>query len=413
MDHRLPGRADMARVSTLHASRASLRRDHRPLTLEGLIRTPHVERMAEAIHPWMGLTQADPTAWLLESEEEPARWLTITGLSGIDEEQAEEERDASVSSEIVRSLIGTITPWDEAHSASGHNSPGYLPNLLHLLADLGARAGDDVRIEAALDQLGARQRSNGGFLSFGRAPRQKEPMWGSLPCDTHTITEVLVRFGRHDAPATRRGLERMAEDLTNTSQGLAWTCVPDPDVGFRGPGRKGDLCPQVTLEALRTFARLPHAERPSGLEDAARTVLDVWRRRETMQPYMFGHGYRFKTVKWPPNWYGVYWMLDALGRYPGLWAHGPSEDRRSLAELARCAIDYNVSEDGTVTPRSVFRGFERFSFGQKRLPSPIATAMLSLVVRRLSDLRCEIEAVDVITLASSKGGSGTARPPRR
>jgi len=170
----------------------------------------------------------------------------------------------------------------------------------------------------------------------------------------------------------------------------------------------------VTLEALRAFARLPEALRPPRLLDAAQTVLRAWRVRGHEKPYLFGHGRQFKTVKWPAFWYGAYWVLDALSRYPALWRGrgARSEDRRAVAEMAACLVAYNFGPDGRVTPRSCFKGFERFSFGQKKDASAFATARLCALLRRLNALTDDIAAVDVRTLASSKGGKGTAAPPR-
>jgi hypothetical protein len=124
----------------------------------------------------------------------------------------------------------------------------------------------------------------------------------------------------------------------------------------------------VTLEALRTFARLPQRQRPDGLLEVARVALRAWRVRGREQPYMFGHGRTFKTVKWPVTWYGAHSVLDALGRYPPLWRgrHADPGDRAALAELAACLVAYNAGPAGTVTPRSAWRGFETCSFGQKK-----------------------------------------------
>ena len=372
------------------------------------------EGMSAAAEPWARILGADPRPWLLDSDEAPARWVTLTALNDLPgvHPDVRAERAAAVSSPMVQALLDRLPPWGEDTAVSGHDRPAYLPNMLALLADLGLRGGDDDRVERALDGLCAHQDDGGRFLSFGRAPKRPEPLWGSLPCDTHIITEVLVRYGRADDPATRLGLARIAADLASTPQGSAWTCIPDPAVGFRGPGRKGDVCPQVSLEALRTFARLPPNERPAGLEDAARTLLGVWRDRGAARPYMFGHGYRFKTVKWPAFWYSTYWELDTLGRYPDLWRRGAAADRRALAELVACLVAYNVSPDGTVTPRSTYQGFSRHSFGQKKEASPVATAWLAAVVRRFSELAGEVAAVDVTALGSSTGGTGTPRPPR-
>jgi len=366
----------------------------------------------EAPEPWVGLFQVDPRPWILASDEAPARWVRLSRLMDLSDGQIEPERAAAVTSPMVLQLIPRLTPWGEEAAVSGHDSPAYVPNLLHLMADMGVRGGDDEKVEETLDALSAHQYQDGRFLAYGRAPGHAKPLWGSLPCDTHIITEVLIRYGRVDHSATKRGLDRVAADLQLTNQGLGWTCIPDPAVGFRGPGRKGDVCPQVTLEALRLFSRIPPDERPERLEEAAITALATWSGRGTEQPYMFGHGYRFKTVKWPPLWYGVYWALDTLGRYPGLWQSGPQWVRQALAELLACLVVYNVSPDGTVTPKSVYRGFEAFSYGQKKRSSPMATALTAEVVRRLAELADEASVVDPGRLTSSKGGSGTPVLPR-
>jgi hypothetical protein len=166
---------------------------------------------------------------------------------------------------------------------------------------------------------------------------------------------------------------------------------------------------------LRAWSYVPVADHPVDLAEVARVSLRVWRSRGDEQPYMFGHGSRFKTVKWPTTWYDVHGVIDTLGRYPALW-RGPEadpDDRRALAELVACLIAYNIADDGTVTPRSSYRGFEDYSFGQKQRPSPFATARLLQVLHRFDDLCDEAAAVDVTALTSSKGGTGIARPPKQ
>jgi hypothetical protein len=316
--------------------------------------------------------------------------------------------------ETTRALVARLAEWDVDLHLGGHESPAFAPNVLHLLADRGLQAGDEPRVEQLLDQMLEHQNPSGRFTSYGSSRLLPEPVWGSLLCDTHAITEVLVRFGRAEDSRVRAALDRMREDLVLTAQGRAWTCLTDPVTGFRGPGRKGDVCPQVTLEAVRTLGRLPPDRRPDGVLDAARALLAVWQQRGTQQPYMFGHGARFKTVKWPPFWYSVANVLDALGRYPALWraTDADATQRHALAELAACLVAYNFDEQGRVTPGSAYRGFEEFSFGQKKQPSAFATAHLLTVLRRFDDLAGEIRAVDVRALGSSRGGSGVARPPR-
>jgi hypothetical protein len=171
----------------------------------------------------------------------------------------------------------------------------------------------------------------------------------------------------------------------------------------------------VTLLARRTFARVPAGRRPPGLSDAARVSLAAWRRRGEQQPYMFGHGRRFKTVKWWPSWYGALGVLDGLAGYPQLWRDAAPDDpdRRALAELLACLVAYNVGADGRVVPRSAYRDLGAFPFARKHSPSPLATARVLAVLAAYDGLAEDVAAVDVGALGSSKGGAGTAVPPRR
>jgi hypothetical protein len=315
----------------------------------------------------------------------------------------------------TRALIARLPDWEAGVALSGHDSPAFAPNLLGLLAEMGIRPGDHPLVDRLLDQMLAHQDPEGRFASFAPPRGADAPIWGSLLCDSHAIIEVLVRFGFGADTRVPAGLYRMAADLTETDQGRAWPCRADPTTGFRGPGRRTDVCPQVTLEALRTFALLPADQQPGEVLDVARVALAAWTTRETSKPYMFGHGLAFKTVKWPPFWYRVDALLDALGRYPALW-QGPAADpgdRRALAELAACLIRYNTTTQGRVIPRSAYRGFESFSFGQKKHASPYATARLLAILHRLDDLAPSALSVDVTALTSSKGGSGHALPPPR
>ncbi len=377
-----------------------------------------MEANADAVRdpwPWSGLI-GDPRAWVLESDEPAARWALLTGVANL---PAWDERVLAARREVLddpatTALVGRLRDWEGGEPFSGHNSPAFAPNLLNLLADMGLQRGDVPCVDVTLQRMLAHQDDEGRFQSFAPVRGSEQPVWGALLCDSHAIIEVLVRFGHEADPRVRAGLARMGLDLTSTSQGPAWPCRRDPATGFRGPGRKGDLCPQVTLEALRMLALVPESHRPEGLLDVARVSLSAWRRRGEQKPYMFGHGRSFKTGKWPPTWYSALALLEALGRYPALWrgTGAQPEDRLALAELAACLVAYSMTAEGQVVPQSIFRGFEKHSFGQKSQPSPFSTARVLTVLHRLDDLAAEAGSVDIAGLASSKGGTGHPIAPR-
>jgi len=361
------------------------------------------------------LLGSDPLSWLMNSNEPYARWVTLASLlrRPADDPEVRRAHAQTLADPGVRMFAEELPRWGESDTAA-HHSAAYLPNRLGLLADMGVRGGDLTQVEEALDELLAHQDESGRFGTYGLPSGEDTGGRASLSCDMYAVTDVLLRFERTGEERVAVALERIEKDAARTPQGRAWRCVPEKRNLWRGPGRRADACPQVTLEALRVFSHLAPSERPEWLAEAARTPLEIWRRRTEERPYAFGHGYQFKSVKWPNFWYDVLAVLEAVGRYPETWTadHATAEDRRSVAELAACLIAYNFDAQGRVVPRRIYRGFERFSFGQKKRPSPFATARALVALSRLDGLAEDIARVDVSSLASSKGGAGKAVPPK-
>ncbi len=363
--------------------------------------------------PWVSLLGADPVPWLLSCDEPAARWLTLTAvLRRPDRDGDVRQAHADVLTDVAtRSLVDRLPDWERGDRLSGHDSPSYAPNLLAVLSDMGVHGGEVDEVERLLDTMLAHQEKTGRFASYAAIRGSEAPVWGALLCDSHAVTEVLVRFGRGGDARVRRALRRMADDVSDTAQGRAWPCLPHSTGGWRGPGRSGDFCPMVTVQALRTFRRVAPSHRPAELQEVARVALRAWQARGSEKPYIFGHGRQFKTVKWPPTWYGVLALLDALAGYPAVWRDGGAGERTAVAQLLACLVAYNVGPDGRVTPRSVYRGLDDLPFGQKKRPSAFATARVLATLSSYDDLVADAAAVDVTTLASSKGGRGTSLPP--
>lgn len=358
-----------------------------------------------------GCLPADAVPWLLGSDEPFAIWATLTGVLGKSAEDPEvmSVRAAVVSHPDVQALIGEL-PAALGEHAEGHHSPLFLPNRLNLLADMGLTVGDDQRLDAVLEALLDRRDRSGRF----RAPdaTRPKPDAGSLLCDSNAITDVLLRLGLGEDVRVKKAVARLITDSEATPQGSAWCCVPEKRPLFRVNTPQSDACPQITLEGLRVLARLPGSARPADTEKIARTPLEIWRRRVDERPYEFGHGYQFKTVKWPSFWYDVLAVVTTLGRFPGIWrgAEARPADTRAMAELAACLISYNVGPDGRVTPKRVHRGYERFSFGTKTGPSPFATARVLSALVPVASLAAQIRAVDVDMLPNSMGAEEHAEP---
>jgi hypothetical protein len=345
--------------------------------------------MAQRRETWLSLLPQDPRPALIESDEPFTRFVTMTAVLGMTEDARDVRatRQEVIGDARVQALVNRLPAWESGFTFGGHNSPAFTPNLLRLLHGLGVRGGDFSAIERILDQMLRHQADDGRFLTPGGTTGKVSgaAAWTSLPCDHFAIVESLLLFGRHSSPGLDRALGRVSETLTETAQGIGWLCLPDPVAKWRGPGRKNDVCLQVTVEALRLFARVPASYRPKHVADSARTLLGAWRNRGKEKPYMFGHGERFIHGKWPPTWYDATAVLEALAPYTSVWKgkNAAVEDKKSAAQIVN-ALASVFGPDGMVTPRSCYKGFEQYSFGQKKRPSPWATARVCGILRDFS-----------------------------
>jgi hypothetical protein len=215
---------------------------------------------------WSRLLGDDPVPGLLAYGEPAARWVARTAVLGqpANHREVAEAHAAVCADPCTAALIARLPDWTAGDKLSGHQDPRFAPNLLNLLADMGMAAADSPRIGQLLGQFLDHQDPDGRFMSYGSARTGEEPVWGALPCDSHAVAEVLVRYGFAGDSRVQRALARIAGDLAATAQGPAWLCLPHTVTGFRGPGRKTDFCPQVTLQALRAFAMLPPLPSPAG-----------------------------------------------------------------------------------------------------------------------------------------------------
>lgn len=359
-----------------------------------------------------GCVAADPLPWLLASDEPSARFIALTRIAGVSEDHpdAVSARREVLADPGVTELLAELPAEGERPGVDDHTSPLFVPNRLGLLADLGVRAGDDVRVDALIASLLASRDRQGRFIMPATLAARPKPERGAVTCDSNAIIDVLVRLGLREDPAVVAALRRLASDAAPSPEGRGWRCQPEKRPLIDFAASKAHACPQVTLEGARALALLPAAERPSWAAQTARTLLAFWRSRGDERPYDFGHGYQFKTVKWPLFWYDALLVLDVAGHYPELWdgPHARDEDARAIAELAAAIIAHNVGADGRVTPARTYRGFERFSFGRRGEPSATATAQVYAVLARLAPLAALIAEVDVDSLPPSRAPG--ARP---
>ncbi|MHA1439277.1 MAG: hypothetical protein ACTSPD_17030 [Promethearchaeota archaeon] len=357
---------------------------------------------------WIKLLPKDPRPFLLESNESFTVYRTLIDLLDfpINHPDVLEAYKIMLEDTLVDNLLNNLSDW-EKDIVTAHNKADYLPNQLWLLLDWGIKPEDDKRMKNAIEKILSHQdEENGQFLAYSRAynrkTKSKFAMWTSALCDHNLIVSILLLSGLKDDKRVKKGINRMNELLTKTTQGYGWKCVPWLYQKRRGPGRVNDVCPMIIVDALRGYWILPKEEWPTKLIDSGKTLLNCWNNRAEDKPYMFGHGKNFRMPRAPFFWYNIGTVLDSCRHYPELIK------TRAFKELIAISL-LEFPSNAQFVPKTVYLYFKKYSFGQKKKGSPWLTFFLSRIYKDAVEIDPDIvnfvKNIDASTLKGSKGGA--------
>lgn len=199
---------------------------------------------ASDVWQWWG---ADPRPLLLSCDEEPARWVALRGIAGWpdhDPQVRAGRRAAAVGSRLVGELVARLPRSDDGAGASSHESPGYLPNLLHLLADLGwGRATTMRSMRRSMTSRRTSSTTTGSPRSGARQARRSR-------CDTRCRATPTASPRCWSATDVARG-PRFGVDSNG------WAPMSRTPVR----GRPGPVCPTPRCVGVAPAARAMSAPR--------------------------------------------------------------------------------------------------------------------------------------------------------
>jgi hypothetical protein len=172
-------------------------------------------------------------------------------------------------------------------------------------------------------------------------------------------------------------VRRAVDHLVGLVRENGWPCGVSKELGsFRGPGRASDPCPFATLAMLKALSRFDDLRAGPAAHAGAETLLTLWEWSRTWHPYIFYTGTDFRKVKAPLVWYDLLHVLDVLARFP--WVAGDPRYADMLATLRA-----KMTDDGRLTPESVWMPWKAWEFGQKKAPSRWVTLLAWRVLARV------------------------------
>jgi hypothetical protein len=326
---------------------------------------------------WKDQLRGDTIQWLLESNSPGVRYLALRDLMGLPEEDAElltARRKAHKESPIAEivSHMEKAGYWVKA-------GPGYGPKYrstiwsIILLAQLGASAHEDRRIEQACKYLLDHSLTEGGqFTSVSSGVPS-----GTIDCLQGNLCWSLMELG-YDHPRLRKAYEWMARTVTgdgiapNTDKDAplryyAYKCGPD----FACGANDRMSCAWGGTKVMLAFSKWPAKRRTSLIKKAIRQGAD------------FFLGVDPATANYPnggadkpsPNWwkfgFPVFYVTDILQIAEALVGLGYGRDRRLSRTLK--LIREKQDDHGRWPLEYGYSGKTWVDFGRKKQPSKWVT----------------------------------------
>jgi hypothetical protein len=338
---------------------------------------------------WQDQLKGDALTWLLESESTGIRYMAMRDLqdrTDDDPELAAARREAQSGGPIAMILDEMEEEGYWARPGPGYN-PKYRSAVwsLIMLAQMGAKVGEDERIERACTYLFEHGFASGGQFTASGAPS------GTVDCLQGNLCWTFLELG-YDNPRLDQAFEWMAR--TVTGEGLAPNSEPQAPVRFYasqcGPtfacGSNNKLsCAWGGVKVMLAFSKLPPDRRTALVEQAIQHGVDFLFSVDPAEA-TYPCGWNDKPSR---NWwkfgFPVFYVTDLLQNVEALAELGYGHDPRlanaldviceKQEEQGRWALDYN------------YHGKTWVDIGEKRQPDQWVT------LRALRVLKNAMEAI--------------------
>lgn len=332
---------------------------------------------------WQTQIKGDSLTWLLESEHPGLRYLALRDLLDLPPNAPEllAARDAAHAQGPIAAVLAEMHPdgyW--AKSGPGYN-PKYFSTVwsLVLLAQLGAVASLDERLQRAVDYFLER-----GLTQFGQITASGAPS-GTADCMQGNLCWALTELGCTDS-RLEAAFDWMAR--TVTGEGIAPLGEKNAPLRYYA-GKCGPLfacgsndkqsCAWGAAKVMLALSHCPAQWRTPQGERAIQQGVDFLL---SVDPV---------TAAWPSpyapkpsgNWwkfgFPVFYVTDLLQIAEALTALGYGQDPR-LADTLQLILDKQDS-DGRWPLEYDYAGKTWVDFGEKKMPNPWVTLRVLKVLK--------------------------------
>lgn len=333
---------------------------------------------------WKSYLHADPTTWLLETDNPSVRYFTLRDL--LEKPETNEEIKKARQEIMNRGIVPLILDkqktkgyWDDPERFYHAKYKGTVWQLM-ILAELGADGSDD-RIRNACEFILSRSqdRESGGFAYSTSAKKGGGRHSEVIPCLTGNMVWSLIRLGYLKDARVQRGIEWITtyqryDDKTSTKlEGWPYDRLKTGCFGKHS-------CHMGAIKTLKALAEIPEQHRSAAVRKTIKTGTEYF-----LVHHVFKSSHHLDRVP-KPGWlkfgFPLMYQTDAL-EILGIVTSLGSKDER-LQE----AIDLVASkqdEKGRWMLENTFNGRHHVTIEQKGKPSKWITLHALRTLKRFYD----------------------------
>lgn len=311
--------------------------------------------------------------FLLESEP----WIQYLVNHNLLKKSNEDLRELQQHVLLDNRIKGYLNDITDFHSilVSNHKNPDLPIHKLHFLLDMGLDT-EIPQIGNAIQQIKAHKDGHGVYQSLTNIPKHfggtGADIFGWCLCDAPLLLSALIKAGCDYPSDIMPGVEYLITLVRENG----FPCAVSQEFGkFRGPGSKGELCPNATLQMLKLLSLIPEYHDSTIVNYCIDALLLLWVESKKRHPFQFYMGTDFRKLKAPMIWYDIVSVTDCLSHFSQA-----RQDERFKEMLALIKQKQNV--DGLFVPEAVFLKYKEWDFGQKKKPSPYLTYLCISILDR-------------------------------
>ena len=335
---------------------------------------------------WQTQLRGDSVAWLLAKDDPGVRYLALRDLKNLtpDDRELRTARKAAHQQGPIAAILDKM----EAAGFWARSGPGYNPKYrstvwsIILLAQLGAAADEDKRLQRACAYLVDNDLCEGGQFSTSTAPS------GTVDCLQGNLCWALLELGYED-PRLTNAFEWMAR--TVTGEGIAPIAAKQAAVRYYaykcGPGFACGVngqrpCAWGAVKVMLALGKVPRQQRTPLMKRAIKQGVDFL---FSVDPATAAYPTR-NDAKPNRSWwkfgFPIFYVTDLLQNVEALINLGYGHDKRLANALT--IIRDKQNDHGRWLLEYEYTGKMWLDFGTKRQPNKWVTLRALRVLKAVA-----------------------------